>query len=52
MNIGTVLVLVGVICAVLEIFTKSPFKGASLLTIGVILIGLGVLFGPTPLFNT
>jgi len=49
MNLGTFLVLLGVVCAVLDIFLTTKFGRVRLLVVAVILIGIGVLLGPAPL---
>ena len=49
MNLGTLLVLLGVVCAVLDVFLTTSFGRVRLLVVAVVLIGIGVLAGPAPL---
>ncbi len=60
MNIATILVLIGTVLAVVDFFLHSHvtnqtndvwYGNRRVLTLGVILIGIGVLLGPEVLLN-
>lgn len=54
MDLGALLVLVGILLAVIDVFVPadSRFRNGSLLHVAVILIGIGVLLGVGEGINT